>query len=125
LCRVTALRFDTHGCFWLWGTPQSIELSEEATHDLSVLKTLCESNCAVVVPRLLLPFIFRRRREELVATESIRQSASWTALVQGGYANEMSQTNDLHQLLINHIQVCHADVTCAQRPGIVGRDVPQ
>lgn len=66
-----------------------------------------ESQCAVVVPRLLLPLIFRRRREQLISTESLRRSSPWVVRGQVGYAREDSdeQTRDLYELLKSHLQV--------------------
>jgi hypothetical protein len=63
----------------------------------------------VVVPRLLLPLIFRRRREQLISTESLRRSSPWVGRGQAGYAgygqDSAEDPTDLYQLLKSHLQV--------------------
>ena len=84
----------------------SPDRNESGSCDLSVLSTLSESNAAVSVPRLLLPLIFKRRREQLVSTETMRQSLSWSSVVQAGYGgDDGQQITDLYELLVNHLQV--------------------
>jgi hypothetical protein len=70
--------------------------------------SLCESNCAVVVPRLLLPYIFRKRRSQLGSVREIYRRYLETVTSRKDADKRRGDAKDaqtgLYDMLIRHLQ---------------------
>lgn len=70
--------------------------------------SLCESNCAVVVPRLLLPYIFRKRRSQLGTVREIYRRYLDTLTSRKDADKRRGDGKDaqagLYDMLIRHLQ---------------------